>query len=71
MFDRFPTGLFATPMAIPIVIVIVCVGIPVISHYWFQLEKHKSDSRLKLAMIERGMSAEEIERVLAAQSPEK
>jgi len=33
---------------------------------WYSLNKARSDNELKQAMVERGMSADEIERVLGA-----
>jgi hypothetical protein len=48
----------ALALAIPIV--------AIIGTFWFKLEKTKSDNQLKLRMVERGMTVEEIERVLAA-----
>ena len=60
------SGLLSSPMAIPIVAIVVGVGVPVITYYWFELEKHKEDCKLKRSMVERGMSVEEIERVLSA-----
>ena len=47
-------GVFAIPLA------------TIIGGLWYKLEKAKSDNLLKQRMVERGMSAEEIERVLAA-----
>ena len=44
-------------------------GIPIvaiISFYFFESNKHRLDSELKRAMIDRGMSSDEIVRVLAA-----
>lgn len=40
----------------------------VIGHFWYKVVKISSENELKRTMIERGMSAEEIERVLAARS---
>ena len=60
-----------SPMAIPIIAIVVGVAVPVITASWCEREKHKEEYKLKGAMIERGMSAEEIERVLAAKSTEK
>ena len=44
--------------AIPIVFIVVSA--------WYKIEKMKSSDSLKRKMIERGMSVEEIERVIAA-----
>lgn len=44
-------------------------GVPIvafISYAWFHANKARSENALKRAMVERGMSAEEIERVIAA-----
>ena len=50
----------AVVMGCAIPIVAIAGGI------WYQLERSKSDNELKRRMIERGMSVEEIERVMAA-----
>jgi hypothetical protein len=53
------------------IVLIACV--PVVAEYWRRMRKDELDAGLKQDMIARGMSAEEIERVLAARSdrPEK
>ncbi len=38
----------------------------IIAGYWSKLERAKTDNKLKQQMVERGMSADEIERVLSA-----
>ena len=51
--------------------VILIFGVPtfaIIAHFWYQAQKLRSDNELKRTMVERGMSAEEIERVIAAGS---
>ena len=58
-------------MAIPIVAIVVGVAVPVITACWSEREKHKEECKLKRAMIERGMTADEIERVLVAKSTDK
>jgi ABC-type bacteriocin/lantibiotic exporter with double-glycine peptidase domain len=40
--------------------------IAIIAVFWSQVECRKSDNELKRSMVERGMSADEIERILAA-----
>lgn len=40
----------------------------VIGHYWHKVVKTAAENDLKRSMVERGMSVEEIERVLAARS---
>ena len=49
-------------------IVLICV-VPSISYYLYRWRKTELDAELKRDMIARGMSADEIERVLAAGSP--
>ena len=43
----------------------------ILGWYWYRLNKTRSDNELKRLMIERGMSADEIERVMAASSDEE
>jgi hypothetical protein len=45
---------------------IVSVVVSVLASYWFKIERVRSENDLKQSMIERGMSVEEIERVIAA-----
>ena len=40
--------------------------VAIVGSCWRRIEKTRSDNELKRGMIERGMSADEIERVLAA-----
>jgi len=51
-------------------IVLICV-VPSISYYLYRWRKTELDAELKRDMIARGMSADEIERVLAAGSSPK
>ncbi len=39
----------------------------IIASFWYKAQKVQSDNALKRTMIERGMSVDEIERVIAAQ----
>jgi hypothetical protein len=44
-------------------------GVPlasILGWYWLKLHQTRSDNALKQSMVERGMSADEIERVIAA-----
>jgi len=43
----------------------------ILGGFWYGLEKAKSTNDLKREMVARGMSAEEIERVIAAKEPEE
>ncbi len=38
----------------------------IIGNFWYKAQKNKHDNDLKQRMLERGMSAEEIERVISA-----
>jgi hypothetical protein len=40
--------------------------VPTIAHYWYKARQAEIDANLKHEMLQRGMSAEDIERVLAA-----
>jgi len=44
---------------------LICV-VPSIAAYWWKVRKAETEAALKHDMLARGMSAEEIERVLAA-----
>jgi hypothetical protein len=49
--------------------VVGAFGLPLIcfvTYVWFHTKKVRSENALKRAMIERGMSVDEIERVMAA-----
>ena len=47
-----------------IAILIVTVAVPVVAHYWSQVRKAELNASLKHEMLQRGMSADEIARVL-------
>ena len=54
-------------------LVVVMAGIPlacILGWYWFKLHQTRSENALKRSMVERGMSAADIERVMAAGSGE-
>jgi hypothetical protein len=53
--------------------VLVMAGVPlasILGWYWFKLHQTRSDNALKQSMVERGMSADEIERVMAVGNEE-
>lgn len=54
------------PQTLTIVLVFSIPLVTIIGGLWFKAQKIKSEHELKQAMVQRGMSAEEIERVLAA-----
>jgi len=56
------------------IVVIMALSIPIISvigYYWHEVLKNRSNNDLKKSMVERGMSAQEIEQVINAGSKEK
>ncbi len=55
-----------TILAAGFVAVVISV---VLGGFWYRLSVITSENELKRSMVERGMSAEEIERVLAARTP--
>lgn len=63
MFDWF-----SNPASVFWVAVTVMVVVPAVLHYMRQAKRDEQETSLKRDMIARGMSAEEIERVLAAKS---
>ncbi len=46
--------------------IVLISGVPVVAHYWYKTRKAELEASLKREMIERGMSADEICKVLAA-----
>jgi hypothetical protein len=64
-------NIFTNPISVTIVFGIVAVLIGGLLDYRFKLRRIEIDGALKQEMIQRGMSADEIERVLAAKSNPK
>jgi hypothetical protein len=58
-------GMIAVVMVFSVPICAIIGGV------WYKIERTRSDNDLKRTMVERGMSAEEIERVIAAKTPDK
>jgi hypothetical protein len=48
-------------------ITLICT-VPVIMHYWYKIRRAELETALKRDMIEHGMSAEDIQKVLRASS---
>ena len=46
-------------------IVLICV-VPTIAHYWWKIRQAEIEATLKRDMLDRGLSVEEMERILAA-----
>jgi len=42
----------------------------IVAFYWYKAQKVRSGDELKRTMVERGLSADEIERIMAAQAEE-
>lgn len=64
-----PLSLFTSPMAIPIVAIVSVFGWLIIHSIVAGVRgivKHRNEVELKQMLIERGMSADEIERVVRA-----
>lgn len=58
------------PAMIVGVLVLSIPIVAIVGHFWHETIKTRSETELKHRMIEQGMSADDIERVLAARSPE-
>lgn len=48
--------------------IVLIVTVPVIMTYWHKIKRAEQDAQLKQQMLERGMSADEIVKVLHASS---
>ena len=62
--------LYQPKVMIPLGAMVMGVLIVLIAS-WRRVAEHQADTDLKRTMIERGMSVDEIERVLKAQSPRR
>ncbi len=66
-----PISLFASPMAIPVVAILCVFGWLIVQSIVAGVRgivKHRNEVELKQMLIDRGMSADEIERVVRASS---
>ena len=57
----------------PQVVIIMGCLVPIvgiIASYWYKAQKLRHENNLKRTMVERGMSVDEIERIMAAKSDE-
>ncbi len=50
--------------------IVILSVVPTITYYWHKTRKAEMDADLKMRMLEMGMSASDIERVLKAESSE-
>jgi hypothetical protein len=60
--------LLRNPVLIVFTSLTICAAVPVIAHYWYRIRRAELDAILKQEMLARGLSADEIERVLRADS---
>jgi hypothetical protein len=58
--------IFSNPGNIVIVLAMSIPIIAVVGYYWSEVLKNQSNNDLKKSMLERGMSAQEIEQVMNA-----
>ena len=58
-------SIFRIPQ-LPIIMGCLIPIVAIICSFWYKAQKVRSDKELKLSMLQRGMSAEEIERVISA-----
>ena len=62
-------SLWESIFRLPQIAVIMGCLVPIaaiLGSFWYKAQKNKQDNDLKRTMLERGMSAEEIERVISA-----
>jgi hypothetical protein len=62
------TELLDSPFVFVWGILFLTVAVPISWHYWCHYRRNELDAALKHAMLQRGMSAEEIKLVLEASS---
>jgi len=54
--------------------VVMVFSVPIVAilgSFWYKVERLRSENELKRSMVERGMSVEEIERILNARGTKK
>jgi len=56
---------------IAVVAVFAIPIVTIVGGLWYKIECVKSENELKRSMVQRGMSVEEIERVIAARQPKR
>ncbi len=67
----FLERIFANPIAISLIFSLAVVTVTVLAKYRYKHRKTEIEASLKHEMLQRGMSADEIERVLAAGTDSK
>lgn len=60
----------SNPMTIFWGAIVIISVVPTLTYYWHRTRKAEMDADLKMKMLEMGMSASDIERVLKAESQE-
>ena len=66
-------GLFEMPQIAIVMGCLVGCLIPIagiIAFYWYKAQQVRSENELKRTMVDRGLSVDEIERIIAAQAKE-
>lgn len=62
MWDK----IIQNPESIGLIMVFSIPIVAIVAYYWHEVVKSRSDNEVKKSMLERGMSVEEIERVMNA-----
>ncbi len=65
----FGVSIFSIPQ-LPIIMGCLIPISAILGYFWYSAQKNKQNNDLKQSMVERGMSAEEIERVISAGVPD-
>ncbi len=61
-------NIFSNPNVAGIIMVFSVPIVAIAGHYWHEVLKTRSNNELKQSMVERGMSAQEIEQIMNAGS---
>lgn len=61
-------ALFTSPIAVFWLAIVIISIVPIVCSFWYKAKKAEMDAQLKATMLEMGMSADDIERILAAES---
>jgi protein-S-isoprenylcysteine O-methyltransferase Ste14 len=67
--DQAWQGLFEMPQLV-IILAFLLPIVGIIAFYWYKAQKARSENELKRTLVDRGLSVDEIERILAAHPDE-
>ena len=71
MLAEFDWGMVFRPNVIAVIMGCLIPIVGSVAWAWQSIEKAKSENALKRSLVERGLKADEIERIMAAKGPKE